>query len=136
MSSEVTSVFVYGTLQRGEERERCWPHSPRCVLTAEVTAALYDLGDYPAIVPGEDRVAGELWQLAIEHLPDTLRILDEIEWYGQGDDDLYFRQLTTCRTSSGETTAYTYFLADTTKLRHTQRVLPGQDSICRWHRYR
>jgi gamma-glutamylcyclotransferase (GGCT)/AIG2-like uncharacterized protein YtfP len=131
------SVFVYGTLQRGEERERCWPHAPLSIEAAEIRAALFDLGDYPAIIAGDDRVAGELWHFAADHIEATLRALDEIECFGQGGVDLYFRRLVTCRLPSGESTeAHTYFLASEADARKHQRVLADNNGVCRWHRFR
>ena len=44
MSTCCHNVFVYGTLMRGELRERCWPHQPLCVIPACVRGLLYDLG--------------------------------------------------------------------------------------------
>jgi gamma-glutamylcyclotransferase (GGCT)/AIG2-like uncharacterized protein YtfP len=46
-------VFVYGTLKRGEVRAACWPREPVKVEEATVRGALFDLGDYPALVPGD-----------------------------------------------------------------------------------
>jgi gamma-glutamylcyclotransferase (GGCT)/AIG2-like uncharacterized protein YtfP len=57
---QLSGVFVYGTLQRGGVRERCWPRKPIYVEVARVRGALYDLGPYPALVEGSDFVAGEL----------------------------------------------------------------------------
>lgn len=135
--SGLCSVFVYGTLQTGEERASCWPHAPLAIIPAEIDAEMYDLGEYPAIIPGSDRVAGELWQLRPVDMPRTLAVLDEIEVYGQGEVDLYLRDVVNCRLVTGEfRTAYTYWLADAAFAREHVRVLPGRDGICRWHRYR
>lgn len=131
------SVFVYGTLQTGEERADCWPCAPLAIVPAEIAAEMYDLGDYPAIIPGSDRVAGELWQLCPAEMSRTLEVLDEIEGYGQDEADLYLRDVVNCRTATGEMqAAYTYWLADITFARRHVRVRPGRDGLCRWHRYR
>jgi gamma-glutamylcyclotransferase (GGCT)/AIG2-like uncharacterized protein YtfP len=136
--SDVCTVFVYGTLQTGEERAGCWPHAPLAILYAEINAEMYDLGEYPAIIPGHDRVAGEVRQFRSEEMPGTLAVLDEIEGYGQPDEpDLYVRCVVRCRTASGETLpAYTYLLADVALARKNLRVRPGRDGLCRWHRFR
>lgn len=135
-ASKVSSIFVYGTLQRGEERERCWPHPPQAIEPAEIRAALYDLGDYPAIIPGDNCIAGELWHLRPQDLAATLQALDEIECCGQGGVDLYVRQVVDCRTATGIAQAYTYLLADEAIAKAALRVLPGEDGRCHWHRYR
>lgn len=130
-------VFVYGTLQTGEERAGCWPHAPLAIVPAEMNAEMYDLGEYPALIPGSDRVAGELWQLRPVDMPRTLEVLDEIEGYGQDEANLYLREVVTCRTVTGETrAAYTYWLADPAFARRHPRVQPDRDGVCRWHRYR
>ena len=95
-------MFVYGTLKRGEVRQRMWPHAPTEVREATLQAALFDLGPYPAITSGDDEVAGELWYVIAEHMEATLAALDEIEGYGQGGVDLYVRRVVTCRDAAGE----------------------------------
>lgn len=131
-----TNIFVYGTLQRGEEREACWPHAPLAVIAAETLGELYDLGPYPALITGDDRVAGELWRLRPEDVAHTLQVLDEIECFGQGGVDLYVRRIVRCQTSHGEEEAYTYFLADEEHARGRRQVRADADGLCRWHRYR
>ncbi len=84
--TEVTAVFVYGTLKRGECRESCWPRAPLRVETAATKGQLYDLGPYPALCPGEGSVAGEVWTFAPRDMPATRAALDEIEDH-HGDSD-------------------------------------------------
>src|SRR5687767_9038822 len=106
-------IFVYGTLQRGECRERCWPHAPLRIDEAVIRAALYDLGPYPAIGPGDELVRGELWEIAPDQLEETLRVLDEVEGYTQLGHDLYVRRLVACQLGDGrELSAWTYYFAD------------------------
>lgn len=90
-----SAVFVYGTLQRGQERETCWPHPPRDIQPGYVTGQLFDLGPYPALVAGDGVVAGELWLLDESNLAETLQVLDEIEGYvGPSGPNLYLRETT------------------------------------------
>lgn len=132
-----TALFVYGTLQQGEERERFWPRRPLQILPASIIGALYDLGPYPALIPGEEVIGGELWILAPAAIEVTLAALDEVECYGQGGVDLYVRRVVQCRTEGDETRlAYTYFLADESLARRHTKVSAGDDGVCRWHRYR
>jgi gamma-glutamylcyclotransferase (GGCT)/AIG2-like uncharacterized protein YtfP len=72
----VDCVFVYGTLKRGQVRERSWPRQPLAVEPAWTLGRLFDLGPYPGLLAGTDRVLGELWRFAAEDLPETLRVLD------------------------------------------------------------
>ena len=124
-------IFVYGTLKRGEVRERMWPHAPVEIRLATTRAALYDLGPYPALGEGDDVVAGELWFIEKEHMEQTLAALDEIEGYHQSDSDLYVRRQVDCEDSTGEShRAYTYFYA--TALASNKRMSPNSDGLCVW----
>jgi len=126
-------IFVYGTLKRGEVREKNWPHRPVKVREATLTAALYDLGPYPAIGKGDDVVAGELWFVREEHMDATLAALDQIECYGQDDVDLYVRKIVECRDAGGDThRAHTYFYANEAALPASRRVKPDAAGRCRW----
>ena len=86
--------FVYGTLKRGQCREACWPAAPLQVQTGFVRGTLIDLVEYPGLLPGEDWVRGEIWQIAAAHVAETLRVLDAIEGFqAAGDsDNLYDRR--------------------------------------------
>lgn len=133
MPPTVEAIFVYGTLQRGEVRERCWPRKPLRIEWATVGGQLRDLGEYPALVAGEDLVLGELWHLAAADMDATLATLDEVEWYGQNDDDEYVREVVACRTLSGEDRrAYTYRYAKSHEIVMLPIVLPDADGFCRW----
>jgi gamma-glutamylcyclotransferase (GGCT)/AIG2-like uncharacterized protein YtfP len=135
MPTDINAVFVYGTLQRGEQRERCWPCPPLQVTPATIRGILYDIGPYPALASGSDTVAGELWTLRPEDLDVTLRELDAIECFGQGGVDLYVRRAVECQTAAGEVQrAFTYFIADNDYARQHPRVPPGEDGLVRWHR--
>src|SRR5262245_58510105 len=104
----IQHVFVYGTLKRGEVREKCWPRQPLSLEPATVRGCLYDLGPYPALVEGDDTVAGELWEFSQLDIPPTLAALDEVEGYRGLEDDEYRRVITLCQTSAGPVTAWTY----------------------------
>ncbi|MCA9269862.1 MAG: gamma-glutamylcyclotransferase [Planctomycetales bacterium] len=131
--ADPAALFVYGTLKRGECRELCWPHPPLEVRHAVVTAALYDLGLYPALGEGEDRVEGEIWYLSPSQMESTLAVLDEIECYHRAETDLYVRRIIECVDQQGQThRAFTYFYAPTQTLPPEGRVAPGADGLCRW----
>lgn len=133
MSDSSLPLFVYGTLKRGESRDKQWPFAPLKVCPATTCAALYDLGPYPAIGPGNDCVAGELWFVRDEHLAATLRQLDAIEGYQQGGPDLYVRRIITCSDNWGWShRAYAYFFADARRLATFRRISPSPDGRCSW----
>lgn len=110
----ILSVFVYGTLKRGQIREQAWPHLPTSIVAAKVRGQLFDLGEFPALMPGDDWVAGEIWTLHSDHMQATLEILDEIEGYRNSPSDLYKRVVVDCHTRTNTVVhAYVYFYTDT-----------------------
>ena len=132
----IHSIFVYGTLKQGQCREHCWPCKPLSVELATTRGALYDLGPYPALLHGknhEEKVLGEIWTFRPADIADTLRVLDSIEGFGQGNVDLYTREIVHCRVEfGGLSKAYCYFLADPAAAADTQRLLPDVRGLCSW----
>ncbi len=73
-------LFVYGTLLRGLELHSLLADCP--YLGPAVTAGcLYDLGEYPGLIAGNDRVSGEIYEVDAA----TLRRLDAVEGVVEGD---------------------------------------------------
>jgi gamma-glutamylcyclotransferase (GGCT)/AIG2-like uncharacterized protein YtfP len=133
MDPSITAIFVYGTLKRGQCREHCWPHLPLRVEGATIRGRLLDLGPYPALVEGDDLIAGEVWHLATEHMPHTLAVLDEVEDAAVGEVGLYARRLVECRTPTGESVqAYAYYYSRPHDISHCPMVRAGSDGLCRW----
>ena len=133
MPDEHLPVFVYGTLKRGEERSNRWPHPPVKVERATTSGRLRDLGPYPALVEGAGIVLGELWHLRLADLPETLRVLDEIECFGTENVDLYVRRIVSCRNDQGELyRAYTYFFADPQAIENAPFVEPNEHGVIDW----
>jgi gamma-glutamylcyclotransferase (GGCT)/AIG2-like uncharacterized protein YtfP len=126
------AIFVYGTLQRGQVRERCWPRQPVAIESATVRGALYDLGPYPALVPGNDTVGGELWHIAPADMAVTLAALDHVEGYAGRPDDLYRRVIVECQTASAKVPAWTYRLAQTELLQSARHIAPAERGVCTW----
>lgn len=129
----VRQVFVYGTLKRGQCRERCWPFRPTSVEPAWILGSLFDLGPFPALCQGTDRVLGEVWTIAEEHLAGTLRELDAIEGYTGRKDDLYRRVEVEYQTLDGKAgTAYTYrYNTDLTAMGRAP-IEPESDGFAIW----
>ena len=105
-------VFFYGTLMTGFNRRlRIGIDSKlRFVGRGSIKAILFDLGIYPAAVPGEGRVWGELFET---DEPDVvLAGLDSIEGYRPGDPEhsLYTRVQSPVTLEDGQTqSAWVYF---------------------------
>ena len=105
------SVFVYGTLMRGERRASSWmPLTPPCVLLARTFGTLRHHGDYPGLVPGRDgMVEGEFIQF--DDVADALERFDRIEGFAGfvKDESLFRRILTDVDVGSGRVRqAWTY----------------------------
>ena len=132
MSPEPLAIFVYGTLKQGEVRERCWPRPPVSVESATACGALYDLGSYPALVEGQDTVAGELWTLEPADMQATLAALDRVEGFAGQPDDWYRRVVIECQTDTAVVRAWTYRFAQPDRLHDQQRIAPNNQGVCVW----
>ena len=112
--SKLEHVFVYGTLKRGECREVCWPRAPLSVEPAWTLGALIDLGPYPALLVGCDRVLGELWSFGPHDIATVFEQLDQIEGTNQsGMPNEYDRvRVTATGQTLGEISASTYRYAN------------------------
>jgi gamma-glutamylcyclotransferase (GGCT)/AIG2-like uncharacterized protein YtfP len=69
-------LFVYGTLRGGDVRSHHLDGADYLGVHAVDGYRLYDLGPYPAVVAGEGRVVGEVYELSTA---THLRLLDEVE---------------------------------------------------------
>ena len=93
------SIFVYGTLMQGEEREHIMQkYSPLSIRAAQVNGNLYNMGSYPALKNlysnrDNNLVQGEVWKFSGEIVKALLVELDEIEeFFGYNNkDNLYIR---------------------------------------------
>ena len=105
-------VFFYGTLRTGFTRR------PQLGVDLKLTflghgaieALLFDLGLYPAAVPGDGRVRGEVFET--DDPMSVLTRLDAIEGYRQTapDQSLYIRTHVPVTLEDGRTmTAWVYF---------------------------
>ena len=75
--TEMTRVFVYGTLRRGGRNDiQRYQPLPRFVTNARIRGRLYHLGRYPGLALGQgDWVQGEVYEVA----PSVLVQLDHLE---------------------------------------------------------
>jgi gamma-glutamylcyclotransferase (GGCT)/AIG2-like uncharacterized protein YtfP len=108
----IVSVFVYGTLKRGQCRESSWPSKPLRITESWIQGNLFGRRDYPALMPGENRVRGEMWVYDIDTIDPVIEVLDRIEGTNRNSKfDLYHRHLVDVFTADGksEGPAFTYF---------------------------
>ena len=109
-------VFVYGTLMTGESNHHFLENST-CLGKAAIEGYdMYNVGGfYPAIIPGNARIIGELYEV---HENDMSSI-DMLE----GEGSLYIRK---CEITTGNELAYIYEYAQDTE---------GLDKIDSWKEY-
>lgn len=85
----INHFFIYGTLMSGEKRFNHPALIPirESILKGKVEgAALYDLGDFPGMVPGEKHescVYGEIQEFT--SIEKAIKILDRLERYNPTD---------------------------------------------------
>lgn len=106
-------VFFYGTLMTPFNRPGRQRIEEHLTYTGRgsISGALFDLGIYPAAVPGSDgQVWGEVYEI---HSPaKVLEALDDIEGFrpGEPDTSLYNRSQTPVALEDGQTVnAWVYF---------------------------
>ena len=143
-SDPICRFFVYGTLCRGQCRERCWPCVPLEITPAWTFGTLYSRHDYPAMRPGNDRVRGECWRFSPEQMSQVREVLDQVEGTDQpGVANLYDRvvvevyplasidraQVTTADQLG---TAMAYHYATQPEQDGFQRVVPEKSCGVRW----
>ena len=109
-------VFVYGTLMNGEGNHHFLENST-CLGKAAIEGYdMYNVGGfYPAIIPGNSRIIGELYEVPENDMPS----IDMLE----GEGSLYIRK---CEITTGNELAYIYEYAQDTE---------GLEKIDSWKEY-
>ena len=91
-------VFVYGTLMKGMRNHYYLKDSTYLGIDEIEGYTMYNIGSYPGIVKGSDKIKGEVYEVTQE----TLDLMDALE----GEGYLYIRE--TVMTKYGETYVYVY----------------------------
>ena len=104
------SVFVYGTLRRGQERDiNHLQPTPIFIGNSQIKGTLYDLGSYPGVrLGGSGWVQGEIYQIT----PELERQLDEIEEVWPQQTGEYARREVAVRCAGAELTCLVYEVAE------------------------
>ena len=112
-------VFVYGTLRPPQadtlaEDSRYYfevaPYIKTAVPARLPAAEIFDLGTYPAAIPGTGEVKGDLLTVT----PAALKIMDRIE----GHPNFFRREWTNVRTENGTAMAWVYWAPRSLTLGH------------------
>lgn len=119
-------LFVYGTLMSGMAASHLLSDIARPVGRGRVQGRLYDLGEYPALVPGGpgDTVWGEIYRIL---RPANIRQIDRYEGFDPSRPaPLYRREATWVTLEDGaslQAWAYVY----NRRLPANARLLPSGD---------
>jgi gamma-glutamylcyclotransferase (GGCT)/AIG2-like uncharacterized protein YtfP len=100
---EPLRLFFYGTLMSREGRGGFLPaDAVRSIRPAAIRGDLYDVGWFPAYLPGDGIVVGEVWEIEPGSEDEVLAITDSIESYRPDapERSMYVRE--TVRTLDGE----------------------------------
>ena len=106
----MTTLFTYGTLKRGfQNHHRIFSDYDIKVTPAWTYGKLYDLGCFPALTDGNNKVYGELIEF---DNPAILKRVDYLEGYrGENNSyNFYDRRETQVFTDKNEVIAWAYFL--------------------------
>ena len=106
----MTTLFVYGSLKFGEmNHDRIFGGFDIKVTPAWTYGKLYDLGCFPALTDGNNKVYGELIEF---DNPAILKRVDYLEGYrGENNSyNFYDRRETQVFTDKNEVTAWAYIL--------------------------
>lgn len=111
-------VFVYGTLMGGETNHRYLENGNFLGNAVIEGYDMYNVGAYPAIVPGDNIIVGELYQVPVGDMASV----DMLE----GEGSLYLKKCETFRDGEGKTTfAFVYVYL---------RDCSGLEKISAWNR--
>jgi len=99
------SVFVYGTLMGGEANHGYLENSDFLGNAVAEGYEMYDCGWYPAIIPGDGLVIGEVYSVPVEDIPS----IDALE----GEGSLYVKKCEKITLNGESTFAFVYvYLGD------------------------
>lgn len=111
MHTGLRTLFVYGTLKRGESHHSLVERCVRSIRRASVPGRLLDVGDFPALIDGEGRAYGELFEFDALDVPRILELVDRLEGFLPGDEvtSLFERRVVQVTTEDGSVhAAYAY----------------------------
>ena len=100
--------FVYGTLIKGMGNDVLIPDEAKRIK-GYTKGRMYNVGLFPAVVDGNDKIHGEIVFVPSFLYKRTMRVLDTLEGYHGKDDDMYKRRIVDVWDIDGnETLAWIY----------------------------
>ena len=130
----INTLFVYGTLKQDEARGSLfgsWMNKTLFdVKAATVQADLYDLGVFPAIVPGKGTVYGEAVTVKnpalMKHLVNTVDMIEGYSGDPEHPENMYVRKKVPVCLATGEVVeAYAYFFAREDFIKNFATLIEG-----------
>lgn len=95
------NVFVYGTLMKGEVNQHYLENSTFLGTATIKGYDMYNVGWYPAVVPGDNLIRGELHRVPLKDMPSIDRL--------EGEGNLYLKKCETVTDAQGKTSfAFVY----------------------------
>jgi gamma-glutamylcyclotransferase (GGCT)/AIG2-like uncharacterized protein YtfP len=116
--ADINQLFVYGSLRKGfhEQMYDYMSHYFHFVGYARLKGTMYDLGDYPAVIPSDDGhwIIGELYD--IKNQDEFEYVIAQLDDYEgccpeEGEKSLYRRELSeiVLADNNTPTTAWVYW---------------------------
>ena len=120
-------IFVYGTLMKGFRNYRRYLEGRiNRIIPGKTYGLLYHLPEgYPALLPGNETVVGEIMEPVDKKL---LKLLDRLEGYDElGEGNLYDRGKRKILTENGELECWIYVYTDERYARENGIPVPDGD---------
>ncbi len=128
----ISAIFAYGTLKQGQCREACWPTAARGIFPGTVRGTLWDLGPYPGLTIGDDKVRGEIWMFTKVEMPRILQALDAVEGFFGKDGDLFVRKAAYAAADEGGIVPVWIYYYGRTMLSNAKQIAPAADGTVSW----
>jgi gamma-glutamylcyclotransferase (GGCT)/AIG2-like uncharacterized protein YtfP len=114
MQSDTVHLFVYGSLRKGFQHPAYGYISRYFTLVSDATVkgALYDMGPYPAAIPGDGIIIGELYRINnADEFSWAMAQLDDYEGLNteDGAKPLYRREPVDAETAGSTERAWIYW---------------------------
>ena len=119
----MTTLFTYGTLKRGfQNHHRIFSDYDRKITPAWTYGKLYDLGYFPALTDGNNKVYGELIEF---DNPAILKRVDYLEGFRcvNHPHNYYERRMVDVFMGSDTVNAWMYFLSEEQVKRYGGKII-------------
>jgi pyruvate carboxylase len=128
-------LFTYGSLRKGENHpvlRQVLPHL-KYLGVAEFGGVMYDLGEYPGVIPSENpkaKIKGDLFEV-IARRNDVFRALDQYEEYDRSKpgNSLFIRRRMPVKDARGKSQLSWIYLINLSKTGQVAKVISSGDYL-------